>query len=99
MVGFFEEILTGFASGFADWAEYKDVSEACVLLKDFVEANDDVIRGTVPDNDGEALFWFGRAMWNTIYAPNDSLSLQSRVEDEPNFQPMIEFLEQRGWID
>lgn len=98
MIGFFEEMLMGFSSGFEEWTEYKVVSEACAFLKDFVEENEDLIRGTVPGNDGEALFWFGRAMWNTIYAPNDALSLQSRVEDEPNFQPMLEFLEQRGWI-
>lgn len=98
MIDFVTDIFVGYSSDFDDYVEYYDIVDECRFLKYFIEDNESLIKGTVPANDGESLFWFGRALWHTIHDAENALSLQSRAVEEENFVTMLEYLKLNGHI-
>lgn len=93
LFGFKETILLGFATGFDIGSDVGEVIEQLDYIALFVHDNEALIRGTVPDNDSEALLWFGRAVWCTLYDPCSELSFQSRVAGEENFAVLLTYLQ------
>lgn len=92
MFGFKETILLGFVTGFDIGSDVGEVMDRLDSIARFVDDNETLIRGTVPDNDSEALLWFGRAVWCTLYDPCSELSFQSRVAGEENFAVLLTYL-------
>lgn len=98
MISFVTDIFVGYMAGFEKYVEYSDIVDECAALGYFIEDNEDLIKGTVPFNDGESLFWFGKALWFTVHEPENWLSLQRRADEEPNFGPMLDYLVRHNYI-